>query len=191
MTTSGGGMLLSDNLDLIQRCRYLSTQARQPMPYYEHTEIGYNYRLSNILAALGRGQLTRLDAMIARRRAIRRMYASSLADLPGVRLLGHDDQSREFDDNCWLTSIVLDPGVATISADSLIKSLAADDIEARHLWKPMHLQPVFADARMFGSGTSEQLFANGVTLPSGSALTDIEIDRVIASVRSAFGQRDS
>ena len=191
MTTSGGGMLLSDNVELIRRCRHLSTQARQPTPYYEHIEIGYNYRLSNILAALGRGQLTRLDSMIERRRSVRRAYVRGLSDLPGVRFLGHQDYPDEFDDNCWLTSIVLDPGVAPISAESLIKSLATDDIEARHLWKPMHLQPVFVDARAFVNGASEHLFNNGVTLPSGSALTDAEIDRVIGSVRSAFGQGES
>lgn len=188
MTTSGGGMLLSDDLDLLARCRYLSTQARQPVPYYEHTEIGYNYRLSNILAALGRAQLTRLDGMIARRRAIRRRYVERLADLPGVRFLGHHSDRGDASDNCWLTTVVLDPTVAQASADSLIKALDADDIEARHLWKPMHLQPVFADARTFVNGVSESLFENGVTLPSGSILTDDDVDRVLAVTRAALTQ---
>src|SRR5664280_2652147 len=112
MTTSGGGMLMSNNEDLIERARYLSTQARQPAEYYEHTEIGYNYRLSNILAALGRAQLSRLDGMLARRRAIREMYVEELADLPGVRFLGRDQHNEgrsDDEDNCWLTCIELDP----------------------------------------------------------------------------------
>lgn len=188
MTTSGGGMLLSDDLELLGRARYLSTQARQPVPYYEHTEIGYNYRLSNVLAALGRAQLTRLDDMIARRRAIRQTYADGLADVPGVRLMGRGGDRDDEQDNCWLTTIVLNPEVVTATVDSVIKTLEAEDIEARHLWKPMHLQPVFADARSFVNGTSERLFANGVTLPSGSILTDDDVARVLGVVRSALGQ---
>jgi dTDP-4-amino-4,6-dideoxygalactose transaminase len=188
MTTSGGGMLLSDDLELLGRARYLSTQARQPVPYYEHTEIGYNYRLSNVLAALGRAQLTRLDDMIGRRRAIRRTYADGLDGVPGVRLMGRGADRDDEQDNCWLTTIVLNPEAVTATVDSVIKMLEAEDIEARHLWKPMHLQPVFADARSFVNGTSERLFANGVTLPSGSILTDDDVARVLGVVRSALGQ---
>jgi dTDP-4-amino-4,6-dideoxygalactose transaminase len=185
MTTSGGGMLLSDDLDLLTRCRYLSTQARQPTSHYEHTEIGYNYRLSNILAALGRGQLTRLDGMVARRVSIRARYADGLAGIPGVRLLA-DDLDRG-GDNCWLTSILLDPQEVASPPESLIKFLDDADIEARRLWKPMHLQPVYAGARMFRNGNSERLFDSGVTLPSGSALTDADIDRVVETIRTALG----
>ncbi|WP_127782096.1 aminotransferase class I/II-fold pyridoxal phosphate-dependent enzyme [Rhodococcus sp. X156] len=188
MTTSGGGMLLSNDLELLDRCRYLSTQARQPVPYYQHTEIGYNYRLSNVLAALGRAQLTRLDGMIARRRAIRQRYVDGLADIAGVRFLGRDDQRGDAQDNCWLTTVVLDPEVVDVTADSVIEKLGAEDIEARHLWKPMHLQPVFADARAFVNGTSERLFNHGVTLPSGSVLTDDDVARVLAAARSALGR---
>lgn len=188
MTTSGGGMLLSDDLELLGRARHLSTQARQPVPYYEHTEIGYNYRLSNVLAALGRAQLTRLDDMIARRRAIRQTYADGLAGVPGVRLMGRgcDRDDEDEQDNCWLTTIVLDPEVVTVTVDSVIKTLEAEDIEARHLWKPMHLQPVFAGARSFVNGTSEGLFERGVTLPSGSVLPDVDVARVIAAIRGAL-----
>lgn len=188
MTTSGGGMLLSDDLDLLDRARYLSTQARQPVPWYEHTEVGYNYRLSNLLAALGRGQLSRLDEMIGRRRALRRRYVDELAGAPGVRFLGHTPSSFE-EDNCWLTSIVLDPQLAPLSAGDLIEKLGAEDIEARHLWKPMHLQPAFADDRAFLTGTSERLFSSGVTLPSGSALTEDDVERVISVLTSALGGR--
>lgn len=196
MTTSGGGMLLSDDEDLIGHARKLSTQSREPVPWYEHTEIGYNYRLSNVLAALGRGQLRRLDAMIARRREIRDRYAAAFSDLP-LRFLGRDDASRDdADDNCWLTTVVLDeslveergrprPSLETTTptpADHLVEAMAAEQIEVRHLWKPMHLQPVFAGARSFTTGVSEDLFTRGVTLPSGPALTDEQIDRVITSL---------
>jgi dTDP-4-amino-4,6-dideoxygalactose transaminase len=191
MTTSGGGMLLSNNGDLIERARYLSTQARGPAEYYEHTEIGYNYRMSNVLAALGRAQLSRLDGMLARRRQIRERYVDGLADVPGVRFLGrdrHDGPGRGDDeDNCWLACIVLDPAAVRVSPSRLIAELASEDIEARRLWKPMHLQPVFASSRSFVNGESERLFDQGVTLPSGSALQDDEIDRVTKVLHTALG----
>jgi dTDP-4-amino-4,6-dideoxygalactose transaminase len=190
MTTSGGGMLLSNNRDLIDRARYLSTQARQPAEYYEHTEIGFNYRLSNILAALGRAQLSRLDGMLARRRHIREMYLEGLADVPGVRFLGrdqHDGHGRgDAEDNCWLTCLVLDPTLTEASPSGLIAELEAENIEARLLWKPMHLQPVFASSRSFINGESERLFDRGITLPSGSALQDDEIERVIKVFRTTL-----
>ena len=188
MTTSGGGMLLSNNVDFLERCRYLSTQARQPALYYEHTEVGYNYRLSNILAALGRAQLTRLDAMVSRRREIRRLYAEGFADVRGVRVLSRDSARGDSEDNCWLTNIILDPALTTISAASVIKALDSEDIEARYLWRPMHLQPVFADTRAFVNRVSERLFDTGVTLPSGSALSDAEIEKAIQTTRTALGQ---
>jgi dTDP-4-amino-4,6-dideoxygalactose transaminase len=187
MTTSGGGMLLSDDLTLLARARYLSSQARQPVPHYEHTEVGYNYRLSNVLAALGRAQLTRLDSMIARRREIRAQYVLGLSDIPGLRFLGRTGMGSDREDNCWLTCITLDPTRCPISADTVIKSLAEEDIEARHLWKPMHLQPVFAGARAFLDGTAEHLFSTGLTLPSGSALREEEVNTVIDAVRAALG----
>lgn len=191
MTTSGGGMLLSDDERLVSRARYLSTQARQPVPWYEHTEVGFNYRLSNVLAALGRAQLSRLDEMIARRRAIRARYAAGLAGLPGLRFLDRDDapghtaQRTDDQDNCWLTVVVLDADPHTRPTD-VIAALAAQDIEARHVWKPMHLQPVFAGHRAFTTGVAESLFGSGITLPSGSALDDDDIDRVIAAVRAVL-----
>jgi dTDP-4-amino-4,6-dideoxygalactose transaminase len=190
MTTSGGGMLLSNHGDLIKRARYLSTQARQPAEHYQHTDIGYNYRLSNILAALGRAQLSRLDGMLARRRHIRQMYADGLADVPGVRFLGHgqpDEHDRGDDeDNCWLTCIVLDPATTTLTPTALMAELANEDIESRRLWKPMHLQPVFTTNRSFVNGHSEQLFNQGLTLPSGSALQNDEIERTIKVLHTAL-----
>lgn len=184
MTTSGGGMLLSDDADLIAHARKLSTQAREPKPWYEHTETGFNYRLSNILAALGRGQLTRLDEMIDRRRAIRTHYRQSLEGLP-VRFLpdgpqGPDDSS----DNCWLTTIELLPGSPDV--DGLVETLGRQEIEARHVWKPMHLQPVFATARSSLTGNAERLFTHGVNIPSGAELSDDDIDRVATALRVAF-----
>ena len=187
MTTSGGGMLLSNSEDLIARARYLSTQARQPVDHYEHTEVGFNYRLSNLLAALGRAQLSRFDGMLARRRAIRQMYVEGLSGLPGVSFLGRDDEIRGDDeDNCWLTCIVLDPAVTRVSPTQLIAELAGEEIESRRLWKPMHLQPVFAASRAFVNGQSEQLFDRGITLPSGSALQDDEIERVLKVIQSTL-----
>ena len=186
LTTSGGGMLVSDDEDLISRARYLSTQARQPVAYYEHTEAGYNYRLSNILAALGRGQLTRLDEMMARRRAIREQYVAALSDIDGVRFLGRGGGRPDDEDNCWLTCLVLDPEKVSASPETVMAALAAAEIDARHLWKPMHLQPLFSGTRAFLTGASEQFFARGVTLPSGSALIDSEVERVIASLQGLW-----
>lgn len=194
MTTSGGGMLLSNDAELIARARYLSTQARQPVAWYEHTEIGYNYRLSNLLAALGRAQHSRLDDMIARRRQIRDAYIDLLASLDddapgkGTRLLSDSDE--RFTENCWLTSIVLpqeavDKGV--LSPDSVIAALGEANIEARHLWKPMHLQPVYEGARATTNGTAENLFSRGITLPSGPALDDDDVARVIGVLKEVLG----
>lgn len=185
MTTSGGGMLLTDDADFAQHVRYLATQARQPVVHYEHTDIGYNYRMSNLLAALGRAQLRRLDEMIARRREVREIYKQLFADVAGVEVFGADGDEA---DNVWLTSIVVDPEVAGWEPAALAAALAADDIESRPLWKPMHAQPVFAGARSKTSGASERLFERGLTLPSGSALTDAQRERVVVAIRG-FLQR--
>lgn len=182
MTTSGGGMLLSDRADVIERARYLATQARQPVPWYEHTEVGYNYRMSNLLAALGRGQLVRLDAMIERRRQIRRMYRDELGDMPNVRFLADGVSRDDSDDNGWLTVITLDE-TSTPDMTSLVAALDAEHIEARHVWKPMHLQPMYTSHRAFLTGTSERLFRTGLTLPSGASLTDNDVHRVTRSLR--------
>lgn len=187
LTTSGGGMLLSDDLELLARARYLSTQARRPVQWYEHTDVGYNYRMSNILAALGRGQLKRLDAMISRRREIRDRYQKGLSSIDGVRILGRSGIDTDDGDNCWLTTIVLDGDDPAMEADSIVGALAGQDIEARHVWKPMHLQPVFARYRSYLNGASEQLFRSGVTLPSGASLSDDDIARVIAALSEQLG----
>lgn len=186
MTTSGGGMLLSDDESLIQRARYLSSQARQPVDWYEHCDIGYNYRLSNVLAALGRAQLSRLDEMVARRGEIRTMYRTGLSDLPGVRFLGAGTVRRP--DNFWLTCLEINPSVAPICAGDVIGKLNAEAIEARYLWKPMHLQPIFTSARAFVTGSAERLFRNGIALPSGSRLSDGDIERVVEVVRGGLAR---
>lgn len=183
MTTSGGGMLVSDDSELISRARYLSTQARQPAPWYEHTEVGYNYRMSNILAAIGRAQLSKLDEFIARRREIRQMYVDGFADIEGLTFLGSSEVVGETVENCWLTAIDLGTDVG-VGADEMVAHLDAQEIEGRHLWKPMHLQPLWKNSRAFTNGASESLFRRGVTLPSGFGLTDSEIEQVIGAVRA-------
>lgn len=185
MTTSGGGMLLTNDGDLARRVRYLSTQARQPVVHYEHTEVGYNYRLSNLLAALGRAQLTRLDEMISRRRQVREIYKALFADTRGVEVFGSDDEQ----DNVWLSSILVDETETGWSPQQLSEHLALDDIESRPLWKPMHLQPVFADAPGLITGAAESLFRRGLTLPSGSALTAEDRERVVGRIRSFLAER--
>jgi dTDP-4-amino-4,6-dideoxygalactose transaminase len=180
MTTSGGGMLLTHDEDLAQHVRYLSTQARQPVAHYEHIDVGYNYRLSNILAALGRAQLTRLDDMMKRRRDWRERYRDLFAGHEGVSIIGG---ANDADDNCWLTAISVGAERSAWSPHELGAALAKERIESRPVWKPLHLQPVFAGVGTELTGTAASLFNSGVTLPSGSAMTDAEFDRVEAAVR--------
>lgn len=188
ITTSGGGALLCDDPDMAERTRYLATQARQPVTHYEHVDIGYNYRLSNLLAAVGRAQLARLPQMLERRRGWRRRYRELVEPVDGLTVFGGadgvDSAAGEDHDNFWLTSVVIDEGVTGWSADDLRQHLAAADIEARPLWKPMHLQPVFGDRPAYTNGTSERLFRTGLSLPSGSALRDEQFERVLAHIRT-------
>lgn len=179
MTTSGGGVLLTDNSDLAARAAYLSTQARRPVAHYEHTDIGFNYRLSNLLAALGRAQLLRLDSMIAARRANRARYCELFGDWAGVELFGRENPHA---DNAWLSAVLVDPETAGFTAGELGEWLAAHSIETRPLWKPMHLQPVHRGRTMHGGRMSESLFATGLTLPSGSALSSAQLDRVLTAI---------
>lgn len=180
MTTSGGGMLLTDNSEIAAHARYLATQARQPVTHYEHTDIGYNYRLSNLLAALGRAQLSRLDIMIARRRGIRDGYRRLFTDVAGVEIFGGTDDEN---DNFWLTSVLVDSAVTGWAPAELRAALLEDNIESRPLWKPMHVQPVFADSRALINGSSDLLFARGLTLPSGSAMSEEDTARVHSLLR--------
>lgn len=179
MTTSGGGMFVTDDEGLAHRVRYLSTQARQPVVHYEHTDIGYNYRMSNILAALGRAQLSRLDSMIATRRSWRERYREYFTAVEGIEMFGGDNDSE---DNFWLSSILVDPDAAVVPAAELRARLDASDVESRPLWKPMHLQPVFENSPCMVNGTSEHLFKTGLTLPSGSAMTAGQFERVLEAL---------
>ena len=181
ITSGGGGMLVCDRPELADRARYLATQARQDAPHYEHTEVGYNYRLSNLLAAVGRGQLSTLGERIARRREIRDRYRDALADRPGIAFAPTDDEG-----NAWLTCITVDPEQAGVDREGVRLDLEEKDIESRPLWKPMHLQPVFRHCPARVDGTSEQLFATGLCLPSGSGMSPDDQDRVIAALLDAL-----
>lgn len=183
MTTSGGGMLLTEDAGLAEHVRKLSTQAREPVPHYEHTEVGYNYRLSNILAALGRAQLARLDDMMKVRRVWRERYRALFAGQSGVRILGGADDAG---DNCWLTPIVVDPQASRWTASDLAVGLERANIESRPLWKPMHLQPVSGHLNGMIDGTSETMFGYGLTLPAGSAMTDGDFARIENAVREVI-----
>lgn len=162
-------MLMTDDADLAQHVRYLATQARQPVVHYEHNDVGYNYRLSNLLAALGRAQLSRLDSMIYSRRQLRIQYKDLFSTIEGIEVFGASDDDE---DNVWLTAISVDATITGWSAIELSDSLAEHNIESRPLWKPMHLQPVFAEFRGEISGVSEKLFRTHITIPSGSALSE-------------------
>jgi dTDP-4-amino-4,6-dideoxygalactose transaminase len=179
ITTSGGGMLVSANRDLVEHARKLSTQAREPVPHYEHLEIGFNYRMSNLLAALGRAQLESLPERIATRRRIRDRYRELLDGTPGISFMPEAAYGKG---NAWLTCILVDPEAYGADREQVRLALEAEDIEARPLWKPMHLQPIYATQPTFGGDVSARLFEHGLCLPSGSALTDTDQDRVAATV---------
>jgi len=179
MTTAGGGMLLSTNKKWIDHARKLSTQAREPAPHYQHTEIGYNYRLSNLLAAVGRGQLAWLDERVTRKHAIRSFYEKALGDLPGISFLPLPTFGRS---NCWLTVILVDPAAHGRDREAIRLELEKHDIESRPVWKPMHLQPVFEGCRFIGTGRCERLFERGLCLPSGTAMSDDDLARVVSVV---------
>jgi dTDP-4-amino-4,6-dideoxygalactose transaminase len=186
ITTSGGGMLASHDRELIEHARKLSQQAREPVPHYEHVEIGYNYRLSNVLAAIGRGQLRVLDQRVERRRAIFDAYRQLLGDVPGIEFMPEPVTSRS---NRWLSVVLIRPRRFGSTNEEVRRALENENIEARPLWKPMHLQPVFRGCRVRGGGVSEDLFAHGLCLPSGSAMSESDIMRVAAVVRGCARKR--
>jgi len=179
ITTSGGGMLVSDRREWVEHARKLSTQAREPVAHYEHVEVGFNYRMSNLLAALGRAQLESLPERVATRRRIRDRYVETLADVPGLEFMPEAPYGTT---NAWLTCVVIDPDAFGADRESVRLALEAEDIEARPLWKPMHLQPIFASHASFGGDVSAHLFERGLCLPSGSSLTDDDQDRVVATL---------
>jgi pyridoxal phosphate-dependent aminotransferase EpsN len=188
ITTSGGGMLVSANGDWIKRARFWSTQARDPGIAYEHSDVGYNYRLSNVLAAIGRGQLMVLDERVRQRRAVAARYAAAFADLPGLEPMPEASYGLH---TRWLSCFLLNPAAFGCTRDDVLGRLAAADVEARPVWKPMHLQPLFRGCEVVGGAVAEELFTRGICLPSSSSLTPADQDRVIDVVRacSASGRR--
>ena len=180
VTTSGGGMLVTERQEWADHVRHLATQARQPAAHYEHAELGYNYRLSNLLAAIGRGQLSRLDELVQRRRSNFAAYQRSLSDLPGVAFMPQPEHSRS---NRWLSCITIDEDQFGASRDEILKALADQDIESRPLWKPMHLQPLYAGFQVRGGAFAESLFRRGLCLPSGSNLAPADLQRIVQTIR--------
>jgi dTDP-4-amino-4,6-dideoxygalactose transaminase len=176
ITTSGGGALVSDDATLVERARYLASQARQPAAHYEHEEVGYNYRLSNLLAALGRAQLARLDGFVERRREINRRYRAALEGIDGIAFLPEAPGGRS---TCWLTCVLLDEERLGVGPEQIREHLETHNIEARPVWKPMHLQPAYRGCRVVGGAVTEDLFRRGLCLPSGSTLSDEAQQRVV------------
>ncbi|RZK55690.1 MAG: aminotransferase class I/II-fold pyridoxal phosphate-dependent enzyme [Hymenobacter sp.] len=185
LTTGGGGALVTPDKALAERALYLATQAKEPAPHYQHSEVGYNYRLSNLLAGIGRGQLELLPDRVKRRREIFHWYQEHLAGLPGLAVAPAPEPA-DSRSNRWLTTVLLDPDATAATPETLRQHLDARYIESRPLWKPLHLQPLFAEAPMYGGAVSEDLFARGLCLPSGSALTDDELRRVARALREAL-----
>ena len=177
ITTSGGGALVCPSEERAKRALFYATQAREQAPHYQHEKIGYNYRMSNICAGIGRGQMFVLEEHVARRREIHDLYVKLLDGVKGVKVMCQPE-GGEFNSNYWLTCITVDPEEAGFTREDVRLALDGDNIESRPLWKPMHLQPVFKEAPFYGNGTSERLFEIGLCLPSGSMLTDQDIERV-------------
>lgn len=185
ITTSGGGALVCRTEEEAKRTMFFATQARDDAPHYQHSHIGYNYRMSNICAGIGRGQMMVLDEHVARRREIHAIYKKRFSEIKGVTVF--DNPSTDYHSNHWLTCILVDAREAGFSREDIRLKMEAENIETRPLWKPMHLQPVFAEAPYYGDDTAEKLFNDGLCLPSGSSLTDDDIERVIGVV-VGFGE---
>jgi len=187
ITTSGGGALVAKDTAAAAKARFLATQARDNAPHYQHSEIGYNYRMSNICAGIGRGQMEVLPDRIEQRRKVYDFYVGRLEQLPGIRFL---KEPEGYFSNRWLTTILIEPQLAGgITRETLRLALEKDNIESRPLWKPMHLQPVFADAPAYGNGVADRLFENGLCLPSGSNLTEEDLERVCRLTEELWSQR--
>lgn len=186
ITTSGGGALITTSRELKEKAVFLATQARDAAPHYQHAHIGYNYRLSNICAGIGRGQMQVLDAHVNSRRKNNEFYKELFKDVPGIKVFSEPD--KNFYSNHWLSCILIDPALTNVglSTKSLRLALEAENIETRPLWKPMHLQPVFADAPYFGGSVAEDLFNKGLCLPSGSNLSEEDRERIAAAIKTTI-----
>jgi dTDP-4-amino-4,6-dideoxygalactose transaminase len=184
ITTSGGGMLVSNDSKLIEKARFWATQSRDPAPHYQHSELGFNYRMSNVLAAIGRAQLRTLASKVTARRNNFSVYERELSHLPGVKFMPEAAYGR-----CtrWLTCVTIDPSCAKADREAVRLALVAENIEARPVWKPMHLQPIFSSYPAFGGAVSERLFASGLCLPSGSNLVEQDLSRVIQTILRVLG----
>jgi pyridoxal phosphate-dependent aminotransferase EpsN len=180
ITTSGGGMLVSEDRDIVQKARFLATQARDPLPHYEHSMIGYNYRMSNILAAVGRGQLKVIEDRVAARRKNFDYYARALKDTPGISFMPEASYGRS---NKWLTCILVEPTEYGATREDIRLLLEAENIESRPIWKPMHMQPVFKTCRKRGGEVAEGIFRDGLCLPSGSNLSVEDLDRIVSIIK--------
>lgn len=187
ITTSGGGALISANAEYVHQARFLATQARDEAAHYEHSQIGYNYRMSNICAGIGRGQMEVLSNRVAQRRYNFDFYKKQLAGIKGIHFIA--DPGPAFYSNHWLTTILVESNHFT--KEDIQDALTEDNIDCRPLWKPMHMQPVFADAPYYGNGTSEALFERGLCIPSGSNLTDNELMRVVSRIREVVNLKKS
>jgi len=188
ITTSAGGALLSSNELLSTRALFLATQAKNNTPHYEHSEIGYNYRMSNVCAGIGLGQLEVIDERVRQRRYNFNFYRDALSNLPGISF---QNEPEDCFSNRWLTAILIDPAKsAGITRETVRLHLQNENIESRPVWKPMHLQPIFSGSCYFGGTTSEKLFVNGLCLPSGSNLTASELDRVVNCIKKSFHKRE-
>ncbi|RFM33655.1 DegT/DnrJ/EryC1/StrS family aminotransferase [Chitinophaga silvisoli] len=184
ITTSGGGALISNDEAAVRQARFLATQARDNAPHYQHSHVGYNYRMSNICAGIGRGQLKVLHERVEQRRSNKSFYTQTLGQLPGIKFL--EEVPGSFS-NFWLTTLVIDPAISKgVTRENIRLALEADNIESRPLWKPMHLQPVFAGAPAYVNGVSEELFNTGLCLPSGSNLMRADLERVAKIIRNLF-----
>jgi dTDP-4-amino-4,6-dideoxygalactose transaminase len=186
ITTSGGGMLVTEDAEIAAKARFLATQARDPAPHYQHSEMGYNYRLSNVLAGIGRGQLQVLNERVNARRHNFEVYRQALEALPGLKFMPEASFGSA---TRWLSCLTLDPQLSGITCEQLRLALATEQIESRPVWKPLHLQPMFQDCEVVGGEVSEDLFAQGLCLPSGSSLTDADRDRVIEAIQNCFTHR--
>lgn len=185
ITTSGGGALVSNNKDYINIARFLATQARDEAPHYQHSKIGYNYRMSNIIAGIGRGQMEVLDERVAQRRANNKRYREFFKGVRGITF--QTEPNDEYFSNFWLTAILIEPSLTGgITREDVRLALEADNIESRPLWKPMHMQPVYEGSKFYGTGVCEDLFEKGLCLPSGSNLTDAEFERIFSVLSQLF-----
>lgn len=184
ITTSGGGAMISDNTEYVTKARFLATQARDKAPYYQHSQIGYNYRMSNVLAGIGRGQLEVIDERIQKRRSNFEFYRNNLSQIKGLSFLPEIASSFS---NRWLTTMLVDPALTKgISCNEIRGALESENIETRPLWKPMHLQPIFQNCPSYPNGVSEKLFKLGLCLPSGSNMTDEDLEKVLFHLKKVL-----